>query len=175
MSRPEYDLLIKNVRVVRPHGNAVHDADIAITDGRIANVAPGLAVERAKEVWDGRGRLAFPGVVDAHMHSGIYSPLAEDAVTESKAAAIGGVTDAGKSTIELSITEDSKFTWKATEADKVVAELDGDLVAAGDAISLDTSDKGSMAGSVVSGGADQWTFIPPGAPAEAGLKFNRKK
>jgi len=28
---------------------------------------------------------------------------------------------------------------------------------------------------VVSGGADQWTFIPPGAPAEAGLKFSRKK
>ena len=92
MSRPEYDLLIKNVRVVRPHGNVVHEADIAVIDGRIANVAPGLAVERAKETWDGRGRLAFPGVVDAHMHSGIYSPLAEDAVTESKAAAIGGVT-----------------------------------------------------------------------------------
>jgi allantoinase len=92
MSRPEYDLLIKNVRVVRPHGNVVHDADIAVTDGRIANVAPGLSVERAKEVWDGRGRLAFPGVVDAHMHSGIYAPLGEDAVSESKAAAIGGVT-----------------------------------------------------------------------------------
>ena len=92
MSRPEFDLLIKNVRVVRPHGNVVHDADIAVTDGRVAAVAPGLAVERAKEAWDGRGRLAFPGVVDAHMHSGIYSPLAEDAVTESKAAAIGGVT-----------------------------------------------------------------------------------
>ncbi len=92
MSRPEFDLLIKNVRVVRPHGNVVHDADIAVREGRIAQVAPGLAPERAKEVWDGRGRLAFPGVVDAHMHSGIYSPLAEDAVSESKAAAIGGVT-----------------------------------------------------------------------------------
>jgi len=43
-------------------------------------------------VWDGRGRLAFPGVVDAHMHAGIYSPLAEDAVSESRAAATGGVT-----------------------------------------------------------------------------------
>lgn len=92
MSRPEYDLMIKNVRVVRPHGNVVHEADIAVADGRIANVAPGLAPERAKEVWDGRGRLAFPGVVDAHMHSGIYSPLDEDAVSESHAAAIGGVT-----------------------------------------------------------------------------------
>jgi allantoinase len=43
-------------------------------------------------VYDGKGRLAFPGVVDAHMHAGIYSPLAEDAVSESRAAAQGGVT-----------------------------------------------------------------------------------
>ena len=59
---------------------------------KVALVAPGIAVERAKAVHDGRGRLAFPGVVDAHMHSGIYSPLDEDAVSESKAAAMGGVT-----------------------------------------------------------------------------------
>ncbi len=92
MSQPEFDLLIKNLRVVRPHGNVVHDADIAIKDGKFAKVAPGMDVKRAKKVHDGRGLLAFPGVVDAHMHSGIYSPLAEDAVTESKAAAMGGVT-----------------------------------------------------------------------------------
>jgi len=28
-----------------------------------------------------------PGVVDAHMHAGIYAPLKEDAVSESRAAA----------------------------------------------------------------------------------------
>ena len=33
MSKPVYDLLIKNVRVVRPHGNVVHEGDIAIKDG----------------------------------------------------------------------------------------------------------------------------------------------
>ena len=92
MSTPEYDLLIKNVRVVRPHGNVVFDADIAISDQSVAKVAPGIETTRARTVYDGRGRLAFPGVVDAHMHSGIYSPLQEDAVTESKAAAMGGVT-----------------------------------------------------------------------------------
>ena len=92
MSTPEYDLLIKNVRVVRPHGNVVFDADIAITGQRVAQVAPGIDTARAKAVYDGRGRLAFPGVVDAHMHSGIYAPLEEDAVSESKAAAMGGVT-----------------------------------------------------------------------------------
>jgi allantoinase len=89
---PEFDLLIKHVRVVRPHGNCVHEADIAIAGERIAQVAPGIDAARAKAVHDGRGLLAFPGVVDAHMHSGIYSPLAEDAVSESKAAAMGGVT-----------------------------------------------------------------------------------
>lgn len=91
--RPErVDLLIKNVRVVRPHGQALHEADIAVTNGRIVQVAPALDATRAKVVHDGRGRLAFPGVVDAHMHCGIYSPLADDAITESQAAAMGGVT-----------------------------------------------------------------------------------
>ena len=92
MKEPEFDLIIKNVRVVRPRGNAVHLCDIAIKDGRFAQVAPGLDVQRAKKVHEGHGWLAFPGVVDAHMHSGIYSPLAQDAVSESKAAAMGGVT-----------------------------------------------------------------------------------
>ncbi len=72
MTAPEFDLLIKNVRVVRPHGNAVHEADIAIRGGKFAKVAPAIDPTRAKSVHDGGGRLAFPGVVDAHMHSGIY-------------------------------------------------------------------------------------------------------
>ncbi|WP_298932103.1 dihydroorotase family protein [uncultured Ramlibacter sp.] len=92
MTRPLYDLLIKNARVVRPHGNTVHSSDIAVRDGRIARVAPAIDVTSAKAVHDAGGLLAFPGVVDAHMHSGIYSPLGEDAVSESKAAAMGGVT-----------------------------------------------------------------------------------
>jgi allantoinase len=91
MKQP-YDLVIKNVRVVRPQGTAVHEADIAIRDGRFARIAPDIDALGAKEVYDGEGRLAFPGVVDAHMHVGIYSPLAEDAVSESRAAAQGGVT-----------------------------------------------------------------------------------
>jgi allantoinase len=92
MPSPLYDLLIKNVRVVRPNGNTVHAADIAVKGDSVAKVAPGIEPQLAKTVYDGGGKLAFPGVVDAHMHSGIYSPLEEDAISESKAAAIGGVT-----------------------------------------------------------------------------------
>jgi allantoinase len=87
-----YDLLIKNVRLVRPKANAVEEADIAVQGEKFARVAPGIAPKEATNVYDGKGWLAFPGVVDAHMHTGIYSPLAEDAVSESRAAAQGGVT-----------------------------------------------------------------------------------
>src|SRR5688572_5688898 len=85
-----HDLLIRNVRVVRPGANAVEDADIAVTGEKFSRIGKNLG--EATTVYDGRGWLAFPGVVDAHMHTGIYSPLEEDAVSESRAAAQGGVT-----------------------------------------------------------------------------------
>jgi allantoinase len=87
-----YDLLIKNVRVVRPNASSVEEADIAIAGEKFAQIGADLPAGDAKTVYDGKGWLAFPGVVDAHMHTGIYSPLEEDAVSESRAAAQGGVT-----------------------------------------------------------------------------------
>ncbi|MCA9907260.1 MAG: hydantoinase, partial [Anaerolineae bacterium] len=92
MAKPKYDLLIKNVTLVRPKKNATPKSDIAIKDGKIVKVAAEMKAETAAKVVDGKLKLAFPGLVDPHMHCGIYAPLAEDAVTESKAAAQGGVT-----------------------------------------------------------------------------------
>ena len=94
MAHP-YDLIISNVRVVRPGTDTITEADIAVSDGVIARVAPGLAAEGGTSgvrVFDGHGLLAFPGVVDAHQHWGIYNPLSEDTKTESMACAQGGVT-----------------------------------------------------------------------------------
>ncbi|HJL92938.1 MAG TPA: dihydroorotase family protein [Woeseiaceae bacterium] len=88
------DMLIKNARVVRPGSQDVLQADIAIKDGVFIDINPNLPSEDAKEVIDAKNRLAFPGLVDAHMHVGIYSPLEVDAISESKAAAMGGVTSA---------------------------------------------------------------------------------
>ncbi len=88
----KYDLLIRNVRVVRPRRSAVQTMDIAVKDGKFARIAKDIRVSDAATVVDGRNRLAFPGLVDPHMHCGIYGPLAEDALSESRAAAQGGVT-----------------------------------------------------------------------------------
>ena len=76
---------------MRPGESAPREADIGVGGEKFAKIAPNLPAQ-AKTIYDGKGRLAFPGVVDAHMHTGIYAPLAEDAVSESRAAAQGGVT-----------------------------------------------------------------------------------
>jgi allantoinase len=88
------DTLVKNVRVVRPGVAEPEWLDIGISAGRFTRLAPGIPAEEAKAVVDGRGLLAFPGVVDAHQHWGIYNPLEEDTRSESRACAQGGVTTA---------------------------------------------------------------------------------
>ena len=86
------DRLIKNVRVVRPNQSSVERLDLGIKDGKFTQISPQISPDQAKEVFDAQNLLGFPGVVDAHMHIGIYQPLDQDAIAESKAAAMGGVT-----------------------------------------------------------------------------------
>ncbi len=90
--RPPYDTLIKSVRVVRPNTQEVELLDLAIREGTFVHIAPEIPSQEAQKVIDGGQLLGFPGVVDSHMHVGIYNELSEDALSESSAAAMGGVT-----------------------------------------------------------------------------------
>ncbi len=56
------NLLIRNVR---PYGGTA--ADILISGGAIAEIAPGLAAPGVAEL-NGAGRIALPGLVEAHTH-----------------------------------------------------------------------------------------------------------
>ncbi len=92
----KFDLVITNAQVVRPELDRTdRGLDIGVRDGRIAALEAGLAASARSEgceVVDAADMLAFPGSVDAHTHMGIYQPLEDDAVTESRAAAVGGTT-----------------------------------------------------------------------------------
>jgi allantoinase len=88
----KFDLLIRKVRVARPNQTDTPMRDIAIRGGKFAAIGESIDPAGASTVIEGNGLLAFPGLVDAHMHTGIYSPLADDALSESRAAAQGGVT-----------------------------------------------------------------------------------
>ena len=41
---------------------------------------------------DAHGRYVLPGAIDPHVHYGVYTPVDEAAKTESRSAAVGGVT-----------------------------------------------------------------------------------
>lgn len=88
----KYDLIIGNAQVVRPNTTGSDICDIGIRDGKIVAVQDSIPASQGQEFFDAEQKLAFPGVIDAHMHTGIYNPLEEDAISESKAAAMGGVT-----------------------------------------------------------------------------------
>lgn len=92
MTEAPFDLVVKHVQLVRPTRPTVERVDVAVKDGRFARIAPHIDATTARDIYDARGRLGFPGLVDAHTHVGIYAPLADDATTESKAAIMGGVT-----------------------------------------------------------------------------------
>ncbi|MFI2664225.1 dihydroorotase [Micromonospora carbonacea] len=90
----QYDLILANIELVRPDVERSERTSIAVNNGTVAAISADLDPASAKQVVDGRGKLAFPGVVDAHQHWGIYNELGTDTETESRASAQGGVTTA---------------------------------------------------------------------------------
>ncbi len=85
-----YDLAIVGGEVVFP-GRGVRRVEIGISGERIAAIAERLSAPAARTI-DAGGRIVFPGVVDSHVHLGIFRPLAEDAPSETESAVAGGVT-----------------------------------------------------------------------------------
>jgi hypothetical protein len=82
----------------------------------------------------------------------------------------------GKDSVELVITEDSQFTWKATPAGKPPIEIKGTIETARDAIALVSASAGTMTGAVASKGADAFDFTLAGGPPDAKpIAFTRRK
>jgi tetratricopeptide (TPR) repeat protein len=82
----------------------------------------------------------------------------------------------GDTTINLTITDDSQFSWKAVQGEKPPVELKGQLTSTSDELALESADHGAMTGSVKSLGPDKWQFALTGAPPSApGLSFERIK
>lgn len=63
----QYDLLIRNGRIVDGTGNPWYEADLAIKDGKIAAIGR-LADVQAAQVIDARRQIVAPGFIDVHTH-----------------------------------------------------------------------------------------------------------
>jgi N-acyl-D-amino-acid deacylase len=62
-----FDLVIRGGRVVTGAGNPWFGADVAVKEGRIAEI--GLVSGEAKETLDASGKFVCPGFIDLHDHS----------------------------------------------------------------------------------------------------------
>lgn len=88
-----HDLVVANGTVVSPD-QGVFEADVAATDGVVAAVADPGTLD-GERIVDASGKHVFPGVVDPHVHHGLFRPLDEDAASESRTGLVGGVTTTG--------------------------------------------------------------------------------
>ena len=64
-----YDLIIRDGQVVDGTGTAAINADIAVSDGKIAAIGGALKATAAQEI-DAAGMIVTPGFVDVHTHYG---------------------------------------------------------------------------------------------------------
>ena len=85
------DLVVRGGTVVTAERS--FEADVAIIDGRISAIGPGLAGGSATETIDATGMLVLPGCVDVHTHTRLPSAEEPDRFfQDSLAAAFGGTT-----------------------------------------------------------------------------------
>ena len=86
------DLLLRDGLLVLPGTGCVRGS-LGVRDGRIVAIfAPGENAP-AGEVVDCTGKWIMPGVIDPHVHFG-FGSAETDFLTESRSAALGGVTSA---------------------------------------------------------------------------------
>lgn len=63
-----YDWLIKGGRLIDPDQNIDGPRDVAISGDRVAAIAESIPEEEARQVYQARGRIVSPGLIDLHTH-----------------------------------------------------------------------------------------------------------
>ena len=68
ISAQEYDLLIKNGHLIDAKNKVDQIMDVAVHEGKIAEVAAQIPAEKAEKVIDAKGLYVVPGLIDNHVH-----------------------------------------------------------------------------------------------------------
>jgi len=85
------ETIIRNANIVTAGG--IVEGAIAIEKGKISGILTGAFLPKAKNTIDAGGRHVIPGVVDPHVHYGVYHSCEEE-VDDLQCAAYGGTTTA---------------------------------------------------------------------------------
>ena len=83
-----YDTVITDSHVVTLQG--IVNKNIVINNEKIVGFTNDIP--SCDKKINGNGLVSIPGIIDPHVHYGVYSPIEKAAQTESHVAALGGVT-----------------------------------------------------------------------------------
>ena len=90
----EYDILVKNGRVMDPMTRADFRAHVGIKDGKIKALLPagdeGPDDTEAGRIIDAAGLVVAPGFIDIHAHEGLMTKTMEYFVKDGRTTMIGG-------------------------------------------------------------------------------------
>lgn len=87
------DLAIINGSVVIPD-QGIFNLNVYVDQGKIISLTACNAF-KATEVIDAEGKYVLPGIIDPHVHLGLFAPLEVELETETRSALVGGVTTIG--------------------------------------------------------------------------------
>jgi dihydropyrimidinase len=89
------DLKVINATLVIP-GSGLVRKGVGVKDGRIVSIADDGALGEATRTVDAAGKYVIPGVIDPHVHLGIFTgDFGFETEHETRAALAGGVTTVG--------------------------------------------------------------------------------
>jgi len=83
-----YDTVITGSHIATPIG--IIDKNLVLDEGKIVMLTN--EIPSCDNKINADGLVSIPGIIDPHVHYGVYSPIEKAAKSESHAAAIGGVT-----------------------------------------------------------------------------------
>ncbi len=85
------DLLITDANVVLPKIGVVN-TNILIENEKIKDITKSIDNISYSRKINANGKYVLPGLIDPHVHYGVFSPIEQSSKTESKSATVGGVT-----------------------------------------------------------------------------------
>ncbi|WP_051295001.1 allantoinase AllB [Maridesulfovibrio bastinii] len=181
-----FDLVLQNARLVTE--DAVRDADIGITDGKISGIEcfdsgsgcdSGSGLKGSRTI-DCSGKMVFPGFIDLHVH--FNDPgltRREDYFTGSSGAAAGGITlfaDMPLSNAPYTLTNDNLLDKidRASKKSLVDFALWGGFVEDNTAQLKPMSESGAYGFKMFTCGAGDGFPTPESGTMERGFKISRE-
>jgi len=114
----QFDLLIKDGRIIDGTGNPYYLADIGISDGQLIAIDRGFNPDGAKKVINAAGLTVSPGFIDTHSHDDaylIFNPRCDEKILQGVTTEVTGNCGSSLAPISKDHREDLR-NWSTSAA-----------------------------------------------------------